>query len=62
MSGGLLGLVVGLLFIAMQLPQYARTMTCCGSGSWGCGVAVASYACVPTFASYPLFNNVMITF
>ena len=46
MSGGFLGLVVGLLFIAMQLPQYARTMTCCGSGSWGCGVAVGLHMLV----------------
>ena len=51
------------LFIAMQLPQYARAMICLWIWvvEMGCGCG-ASYACVPTFASYPLFNNVMITF
>ena len=51
------------LFIAMQLSQYARTMACLWIWLLGmcCGCG-ASYACAPTFASYPLYSNVMITF
>ena len=47
--------------MAMLLLQCARIMTCLWIWLlevWcGCG---ASYACVPMFARYPLFSNVMI--